>query len=194
MSTNEKEYWTNRYQEGRTGWDIGYAAPALIDFTSKKAKDTKILIPGAGNAHEAEALWNLGYQNLFVCDISPIPIAKLKERSPQIPAQQLLCMDFFDIKDSFDLILEQTFFCSMLPKFRPNYVAQMAKLLPKGGTLAGLLFQHALDQKGNRPFGGSAEEYREHFERQFEIVQMKTAKNSIAPRSGNELFIEFVRK
>lgn len=34
MELNET-YWTNRYLEKSTGWDIGYAAPPIVDFTDK---------------------------------------------------------------------------------------------------------------------------------------------------------------
>ena len=43
-------------------------------------------------------------------------------------------------------------------------------------------------------FGGSVEEYQELFESDFEIRIMETAYNSIPPRHGNEVFINFQKK
>ena len=46
-------YWTERYSSNQTGWDIGEANQYLIDIIVESySKDSKILIPGAGNAYE----------------------------------------------------------------------------------------------------------------------------------------------
>ncbi|GIV42652.1 MAG: hypothetical protein KatS3mg034_1962 [Vicingaceae bacterium] len=53
----KREYWEERWNKGETGWDIGYASPPLIEYAMQlEDKNKKILIPGAGNAYEAEFL------------------------------------------------------------------------------------------------------------------------------------------
>ena len=56
--TETKNYWTNRYSKAKTGWDIGYpSTPLKTYFDQLENKDLRILIPGAGNAYEAEYLF-----------------------------------------------------------------------------------------------------------------------------------------
>ena len=56
-----EEFWSQRYQEGKTGWDLGAASPPLVEyFDQLENKDLSILIPGCGNAHEAEYLHKNG--------------------------------------------------------------------------------------------------------------------------------------
>ena len=188
-----EEYWTKRYNEGQTGWDIGYASPQLIAAAEKHPKDTRILIPGAGNAYEAEALWKLGYKNTHVVDISKAPLDNLAQRVPDMPASQLIHSNFFELKGEFDVILEQTFYCALPPAMRDDYVRQMASLLPSGGMLTGLLFDFPLTEQGP-PFGGDREEYKMRFSSLFEIIILETAPLSIEPRQGKEFYFELVKK
>jgi hypothetical protein len=51
MKSLNAEYWNQQYITGKTEWDMGFASPPLTDYFSQiKNKDSKILIPGAGNA------------------------------------------------------------------------------------------------------------------------------------------------
>jgi methyl halide transferase len=96
-------------------------------------------------------------------------------------------MDFFDLQGSFDLIVEQTFFCALDPSLRTRYVQKCRELLAPEGKLAGLLFDREF--KGGPPFGGSALEYRELFSRELEIKTLDRCHNSVGPRAGHEIFI-----
>jgi len=112
----EKNYWSTRYAEARTGWDIGApSAPLRAYFDQLADKTVKILIPGAGNSYEAEYLWQQGFKNIFVLDIAPEPLATLQKRAPSFPAAQLIEENFFHHQGKYDLIVEQTFFCSFPP-------------------------------------------------------------------------------
>ena len=86
-------------------------------------------------------------------------------------------------------MLEQTFFCSFLPKQRKAYINKVFDLLKPGGKLVGVLFKHPLDEHGERPFGGDEPMYRSLFGRRFEIEKMELCHNSIPQRQGNEFFI-----
>lgn len=186
-------YWESRYNENITPWDIGYCSPPLSAFFQNLFhKEQKILIPGAGNAYEAEWLWQNGFKNLWIVDLAPQPLKDFKERCPDFPPSQLLQMDFFHLDQSFDLIIEQTFFCAISPKLRPAYAKKMQELLNPGGKLTGLLFNFPLSEKGP-PFGGSKEEYINHFKNLFSIHKMEACYNSIKPRQGNELFFTLIR-
>ena len=137
-----------------------------------------------------------GFTNVFILDISEIPLQEFKQRNPDFPTENLLCEDFFLHKNTYDLIIEQTFFCSFppLPKMRKNYAKHMADLLHPQGKLVGLWFDFPLTKDlEKRPFGGSKEEYLTYFAPCFDIKTFEKAHNSIAPRVGNELFGIFVK-
>lgn len=188
----EQNYWTQRYQEGTTGWNIGYPSTPLKTYIDQLTdKNISILIPGAGNAYEAEYFWQQGFQNVFVMDISEFPLQQFQERNPDFPKSQLLLEDFFQHKAQYDLIIEQTFFCSFTPidENRNRYVKQMAKLLKPKGKLVGVWFDIPLSSDlEKRPFGGTKELYLKYISRSFETITFERCYNSIPPRMGSELF------
>lgn len=195
MSLN-KEFWDQRYVSSDTGWDASYITTPIKDYFDQlddKDKNLRILVPGCGNAHEAEYVFRSGFKNVFVADISAFPLENFKKRVPDFPAEQLLHVDFFLLKDSFDLIIEQTFFCALDPKLRPEYAAKMAELLKPGGRLVGVLFNDTLNND-KPPFGGTKEEYISYFRPYFEIKYFENCHNSIPPRAGRELFIYLIKK
>lgn len=188
MITLDNKYWENRYQNDHTPWDIGFPSPPICAFIDGLPdKNISILIPGAGKAHEAAYLWNKGFKNLRVCDWAPSAFDTLHNKLPDFPAENCLVSDFFKLESRFDLILEQTFFCAINPILREEYVNKVFELLNPGGKIAGLLFASHF-QKPGPPFGGIAEEYKKLFEQKLELKILEIATNSIAPRSGNELF------
>ena len=104
----DADYWSKRYLEQETGWDIGYGSTPLVEYLqSITDKNISILIPGCGNAHEAQWLLQNGFTNVTVLDISPVLTAALEERFKGQPVN-ILTGDFFEHKGQYDLILEQT--------------------------------------------------------------------------------------
>lgn len=190
----DENYWDNRYKEGSTGWDIGHISTPLKTYIDQ-LQDTSlnILIPGAGNAYEAEYLYQKGFKNVVVLDISQTAISKIESRVPDFPKNQLIHQNFFDYDGSFDLIVEQTFFCALHPTLRKVYAQKMYSLLKPEGKLVGLLFDFTQTQEGP-PFGGSAKEYLSYFKPFFSINTLSPCYNSIPQRQEKELFISLVRK
>ena len=194
LHTNPQQYWTERYEANRTGWDIGYPAPALTEYADQLTdKSLRILIPGAGNAHEAEYLWRNGFEQVHILDISPLPLSRFQVRLPEFPSHQLIQADFFDHRGRYDLVLEQTFFCALPPDRRSDYAQQMSRLLPPGGKLVGLWFDFPLDPEQGPPFGGSRPEYLAYLRPYFKVHTFERATNSIKPRAGREWFGIFER-
>lgn len=192
-----EEYWSNRYEAKQTGWDIGYPSNPIKEYVDQlKNKDLKILIPGAGNAYEAEYLWNQGFKNTFVLDISKSPLQALKNRVPSFPEDHLIHENFYQHNGSYDLILEQTFFCSFEPTVenRTQYGIKMNDLIASNGKLVGLWFNHPLFEGAKRPFGGTKEEYLKYLSPYFKVRVFEKCYNSIGPREGKELFGIFVRR
>lgn len=195
MKTNlSPEYWQERYRQQQTGWDLGTVSPPLKAYFDQLTNlETRILIPGCGHAYEAAYLHQQGFKNVYIADVAEAPLTDFQQRVPTFPASHLLHQDFFKLTQTFDLIVEQTFFCALDPALRPAYAKQCAGLLVTGGKLAGLLFNTTFSQPGP-PFGGSEAEYRTYFEPYFHFRTFETATNSVKPRAGKELFMILERK
>lgn len=184
-------YWNNRYLTDDFGWDIGACSTPLQQYIDQlHNKNLKILIPGAGNAYEAEYLDEKGFKKVFVLDFAKAPLQSFKERMAAFPQDHLIEQDFFRHEGRYDLIIEQTFFCALSPGLRPQYVRQMNALLKPGGKLAGVLFNDPMNAD-KPPFGGSIAEYRNLFEPFFNIKTLEPCYNSIKPRTGKEAFVIF---
>jgi len=183
-----EDYWTFRYQHNSIGWDVGEITKPLKQYLDQIDNYwLKILIPGSGNAYEAQYALNRGFLNTNILDISSLPLKKFQLINPEFPESQIHHCDFFEHEDQYDLIIEQTFFCALLPQRRPDYVKKMNGLLKPGGKLVGVLFNRYFEKSGP-PFGGSEEEYKGLFEKEFNILKMEICYNSISPRLGQELF------
>lgn len=193
MTTLDQAFWNDRWKNKETGWDIGHASPALTKYADALLdKDIAILIPGCGNAHEARHLLQSGFTNITLIDIAPALVVSLQKELDQLEIN-IICGDFFEHAATYDLILEQTFFCAIDPSLRPQYAQKMHQLLKPNGKIAGVLFSKIFDKQGP-PFGGSKEEYIHYFNPYFHINKLESCYNSIAPRAGTELFMELEKK
>lgn len=182
-------FWNDQYMTNSTGWDLGEVSPpikAYIDqLTNKKLR---ILIPGCGNSYEAAYLLQQGFSNITLIDIAPTLVNKLENKFSLNNNIQIIQGDFFNHRGEYDLILEQTFFCALLPAFRQAYVAAMKQLIATSGKLAGVLFDRLFEQNGP-PFGGRKTDYISLFRKDFNIITIEPCYNSFSKRLGTELFI-----
>lgn len=188
-------FWEERWKEQQTGWDLQAVSPPLKSYIDIIAdKNVSILIPGCGNAYEAEYLLHNGFKQVTVIDIAPTLAAQLLQKFASYAGKELtvICGDFFKHTGLYDVILEQTFFCALDPQLRTAYVEQMHRLLKPEGKLAGLLFNKPFE--GGPPFGGNKEEYLALFGDTFLIEKMEPCQDSVKPRAGAELFIELSPK
>lgn len=182
-------YWHQRYADHDAPWDLGGPSTPLATYLDGLAdNDLRILIPGAGRAYEAEYAHRLGFRNVFPMDLTGAPFEDLLQRCPTFPREHLLVGDFFAHQGSYDIILEQTFFCALDPALRERYVAHMHALLNPGGKLVGVLFNIPLNAD-RPPFGGSVTEYASLFRKHFHKVSLEPCRNSIKPRAGNEVWL-----
>ena len=185
----DKNYWNKRYETGEDAWDIGFVSTPLKEYIDQlEDKNIAILIPGCGNAYEAEYLLQKGFNNITVIDISTVAAEAVKQKlAPYGNRIEVLRGDFFELQQKFDLILEQTFFCALNPKLRKNYAIKMYDLLKENGKLVGLFFNRNFDN--SPPFGGNKEEYLDLFAPLFDILVLEPAYNSIEQRAGTEVFM-----
>lgn len=189
----DQQYWESRYLNSTDGWDIGAPSTPLKAFIDGLTdKDLRILIPGSGRAWEAEYAHRLGFRNVFVIDLTDAPFKDLLTRCADFPQEHLLTGDFFTHTGSYDLILEQTFFCALDPALREAYVRKMHDLLAPGGRLVGVLFDdpHPGKDPHGPPFGGTRAAYTALFSAVFPQVSIEPCHNSIPPRAGREVWID----
>jgi methyl halide transferase len=190
-----RDYWNDLYAANDTRWDIGFPSPAIQQYVDQlNDKKISILIPGCGNAYEAEYLLSQGFTNVTLIDIAPALTSQLEQKFKNIPAGNIniITGDFFEQAGKYQLILEQTFLSALEPSLRPAYAAQMHRLLNPGGHLAGVLFSQHFEQ--GPPYGGSVEEYKALFEKNFRIKTLENCYNSIDRRKGSEVFINLVAR
>lgn len=187
------EYWDNRYLNNETGWDMKQVSPPLkIYIDNLPGKDLAILIPGCGNAYEAEYLLEKGFKNVTLIDLSKVVTDRLKENYKD-KSIRIVNENFFDHSGKYDLILEQTFFCALDPALRREYVEKCCDLLNSDGRIAGVFFNKSFTDT-EPPFVASDNEYRKLFQPSFTFLKFENCKNSIAPRMGYELVFEFEKK
>jgi methyl halide transferase len=187
------EYWNNQYKANEIGWDLNQVSPPLkAYFDQLENKNISILIAGCGNAYEAEYLYSSGFSNITLVDISETLVDALKEKFKNTSIK-VIYQDIFEHKGNYDLIVEQTLFCAIDPSLRKKYVETICHLLTENGKLVGLLFDKEFEKQGP-PFGGCKCQYEPLFNPYFIFNTFEECYNSVTPRQGEELFINFSKK
>lgn len=194
MENLDASYWDNRYKTNDHRWDLGDISLPIKTYINQLTDTSlRILIPGGGNSYEAEYLFNKGFKYVYVVDLSETALHNIKSRVPNFPSEHLIHSNFFELDLTFDVIIEQTFFCALHPNLRSSYVEKMYELLSENGKLVGLLFNQMLNDD-RPPFGGNQDLYRSFFKPEFQIQIMEPCYNSMPSRQGKELFFKVVKK
>ena len=164
MSTETREYWEGRWQEGKTGWDRGAPSPALRHWLERDLiPPGRILVPGCGNGYEVEALAGAGFQ-VTALDIVPGPLESLRTRLAERGLEAELVQDdvfTYVPAEPFDAVYEQTCLCAFNPDARPAYVEQLTRWVRPGGTLLALFAQ--TPWRNGPPFHSPPEQMRALF-------------------------------
>lgn len=192
-----REDWQRHYDENDLAWDLGEVAPSFVSLLeSNTIVPGKTLVPGCGRGHEVIYLAVNGFKVTAV-DYSAGAVNHLnsviKERKLN---SKVLHMDFFALDSThdgvYDLLIEQTFFCAISPAQRSLYVATVARVLKKGGMIAGLFYHTG--QEGGPPFNTTREDIINHFSEFFEIKELDRAKNSAEQRKEKEWLAILIKK
>ena len=82
------QYWSERYEKSQTGWDVGNVSPSLKEYFDQLTdKSVAILIPGCGNAYEAEYLLQQGFTDITLIDISGVLVQNLQEKLKKLMSE-----------------------------------------------------------------------------------------------------------
>ncbi|PSB33976.1 methyltransferase domain-containing protein [Chlorogloea sp. CCALA 695] len=190
------EYWENRYIEGKTGWDLGQAAPPFVSLLNSPAapKAGKIAVLGSGSGYDALLFAQRGFE-VIGFDFAPSAIASATELAQNSGiSAQFLQRNIFDLPAEFphyfDYVLEHTCFCAIEPRLRPAYVNLVKSLLKPSGELIALFWAHNLP--GGPPFGTTTAEIHQYFEPDFKINSLTLANNSVSQRQEQEYLGRFI--
>lgn len=142
--------WEDAWREGRTGWDAGAPAPALVELLASglpgaPAAGQRALVPGCGAGWDVFALAEAGVIAQGA-ELAPTAAARFEAlraaRGLDATAASIVIADFFTdaLVGPYDMIWDYTFLCAIDPGLRGAWAAQMAALLPAGGMLWALVF------------------------------------------------------
>ena len=151
-------FWDVRFAAQFTPWDRGTIPDNLRQLlVSPSQARRNTLIPGCGAAREVGAFADAGWPVIAI-DFSPTAVAIAQARLGD-RAHLVRHGDFFDVgltHDGFDMIYECAFMCALPPPLRAAWAAQVGRILPPGGILAGYFFFGAAPS--GPPFGIRREE------------------------------------
>lgn len=191
VSVSNSEYWEYRYQEGTTRWDLGKAAPPLVNLLNSSELALKsgcVAVLGCGRGYDAMLFAEYGFDALGF-DFAPLAIADATALAQAARSSaQFLQRDIFNLANEFpsyfDYVVEHTCFCAIDPDKRSDYVKLVRQILKPQGELIGVFFTHS--RFGGPPFGITTEAIEQYFEADFEIISLVPITNSVPERQGEE--------
>jgi SAM-dependent methyltransferase len=138
-----REFWEERFREGKTPWDRGEANPQLGAWLSSgDLKPCRILVPGCGSGYELASLAKAGF-DVVGLDYAPVAIDRARAALGTLKAELVLA-DALGWKpaQAFDAVYEQTMLCALYPDQWRAYADQVHRWLKPGGRLFALFVQY----------------------------------------------------
>lgn len=178
------EFWSERFEQEFTPWDLGRAPEALVRFVARAKRPYAALIPGCGSAYEVACLSEAGW-NVTAIDFSAAAVAAARSKLGPW-SSRVEQGDFFSFTAShpIDLIYERAFFCALPPRMRPAIVKRWAALLPPEGLLIGFFFFD--DAPKGPPFGIAPDELAALMMPYFERIADEPVSDSSPVFAGKE--------
>ena len=192
-------FWNNKYLNKEDGWDIGSPTPVFMDYSSKLASESKILVPGCGRGYDALYLSSKGH-NVDALDFSSVALDFLSKKTHNLKNNlNIINADFFSLSQKYnnvyDYIFEYTFFCAIDPLLRKDYSQKCSSLLKKNGKIIAIFLPlKNINNNTAPPFQVTISQVHEFFSDNFDIEITEGLINSIAPRKNNEFFAILTKK
>ena len=187
--------WDERWRQGDTPWEKGYAAPPLSEYLETGATELhrarRVLVPGCGSGNDVRELSRHGIAATGL-DLSAAAVERARQ---EVPAgrEDYVCGDLFEVDwrigREFDAVWEHTCFCAIPPSMRPAYAKAMAEILPVGGHLVGVFFLTPWDPgetETGPPFAASEEEIETLFAPWFVLKEGRVPDRAYPGREGRE--------
>ena len=200
MNVDTPDFWQERYIDDNIPWDTKTTTPALIDSIDHSTRK-KIAILGCGYSKDSIFLSNKKH-SVYSVDFASKPIeylSKIKNKY-NIDTLKPINADIFNLPnmypDFFDIVLEYTCFCAIMPSRRLEYVELVSKILNKNGQFIALFFpvNKREEQSDGPPFYVNLDETLSLFDDLFDITKIDENINSIKPRRGFETLVIMKKK
>lgn len=149
---NSAQFWDRLYHSGRFRWDLGGPTPVFRRLAESGRIETgTMLVLGAGRGHDARLFARHGFQVTAV-DFSVAAVEAMRQLNDVEHPVEIVQADFFSLPKEwngcFDVVLDYTSFCAIVPERRPEYADLVHRLLKPGGLFVILAFPI-----GTRPGG-----------------------------------------
>lgn len=193
--------WSEAWEEGRTPWDAGAEAPALVELIDNgHLGGSRALVPGCGSGYDALALARV-FDEVVGLDLAAGAIDRMEtlraERGVEADRVRGIKADFFEFEpeEPFDLIYDYTFLCAIEPERRQEWARRMDELLAEDGEIVTLIFP-VVDKPADEgpPYAMSPELVQELLTREFRAVELSEVEESNEGREGMEWLGRWVRR
>ena len=187
------DFWDALYAAGGDGWELGAAAPPLVDVVERTPPPRgRVAVLGCGRGHDARLLAARGYE-VVGYDFSTAAVEAARALAPRdglnVRFEQ---RDIFtlgrDEAHAFDGVWEYTCFCAIDPTRRDEYVRTVASILRPGGWLLACFFPLRGGSAGP-PFPVTRAEVRRRFAGSFRFERAQPPLRSARGRQGREWLV-----
>jgi len=156
--------WDASYRDGPAPWDIDGPQPAIVNLASNGVFAGAVLDAGCGTGENALHLASLGLSVLGV-DVAETALAIAREKATDRGLEvEFAVADAFQLEGlgrTFDTVLDCGLFHTFDSDERPRYVASLASVTARDGTLYVLCFSDSGPDTGPHPV--SREDLRSAF-------------------------------
>jgi SAM-dependent methyltransferase len=146
--------WDASYHDGRAPWDIGHPQPAIARVAAEGGFAGSVLDAGCGTGENALHVAELGLPVLGV-DVAETALAiaraKAVERGIEVEFAAADALQLQELGCAFDTVLDCGLFHSFDSNERPGYVASLASVTQRDGTLYVLCFSDEGPDTGPHP-------------------------------------------
>jgi thiopurine S-methyltransferase len=190
----QPDFWSQRYQSGRTPWQLDYVPEQLDAFIRTLPVGAQVLIPGCGGDWKTIRAFGEAGHRVTAIDFSSVALEQA-ERALGEFADTVILDDFFNYdfgSRQFDIVYERTFLCSLHPRLWTNYAARVAQLLRPKGKLVGFFFYG--EESEPPPYPLSEATAKELFADRFELARSEAVTDSLPIFRGMEKWQEWQMK
>jgi SAM-dependent methyltransferase len=186
-------FWEDLYARGADGWEMGRAAPPLVDFVEATPPPRgRIAVPGCGRGHDVRFLARHGY-DVTGFDFSPVAVdaaEKLaRDEGLEVAFER---RDIFSLANdhahAFDGAWEYTCYCAIDPRRRDEYLRTLNTIVKPGGWLLACFFPLRGAPAGP-PFPVSQAEVKRRLPPHFRIERAFAPVRSARGRQGREWLV-----
>jgi SAM-dependent methyltransferase len=148
--------WDASYEDGPPPWDTGQSQPAIVRLASEGGFAGAVLDAGCGTGENALHVAALGLSVLGV-DVAETALAIAREKAAARGIDvEFAAADAFQLERlgrTFQTVLDCGLFHTFDGDERPGYVASLASVSERGGTLYVLCFSDEGPDIGPHPVG-----------------------------------------